>query len=267
MLVRLATESFDNWQGLGTTATLRISALQTFTTSAGEVIFGQFEAIPWFRDIQCAIGSRVDGAGMTLRTLVIPEIELPSTTDSPDNPGARFTFQVKGATGLDFQSLPCFEAVRIPAVSNLTWLDILEYNQLNPVPPSTDWRDVVLQLIAENAGGVPDATPTTAGKVRLSTAPSGAPVAISATDPRMQPATPSQTGLLSAQDKARLDGILHEQPVAATVWTVNHGLGMQYFSVIVIDSAGDVVDGKIDFENSNQLKITFSAPISGLVRR
>lgn len=267
MLVLLATEAFDNWQGAGATATLRISALTTFTTSAGEVIFGQYEPMPWFRDVPCTIGSRVDGAGATLRTLVIPAIELPSTVDSPDNPSARLSFAIKGQSESEFQALPGFEGVLVPADANLTWTELLEYNQLTLAPPVSDWRDVVLQLISENSGGVPDATTTLAGKVRLSAAPSGAPVAISATDPRMQPATTSQTGLLSATDKAKLDPYIHVQNDTSTTWTVVHNWGVQYCSTVtVFTSAGDEVESLITYDSPNHLTIHFPGQFSGIAK-
>lgn len=44
--------------------------------------------------------------------------------------------------------------------------------------------------------------------------------------------------------------------------TVTHNLN-KYPSVTVIDSAGDEVEGSVDYLSLNQLTITFSAPFSG----
>ena len=54
----------------------------------------------------------------------------------------------------------------------------------------------------------------------------------------------------------------HDQPVASATWTVTHSLG-KYPSVSVVDSAGDVVVGEINYVNNNSLTINFSSAFSG----
>lgn len=54
----------------------------------------------------------------------------------------------------------------------------------------------------------------------------------------------------------------HSQDLASTEWTVNHNLGY-YPSVVVIDSAGTVIVGDVEYLGTSQLKIYFSAPFSG----
>ena len=51
-------------------------------------------------------------------------------------------------------------------------------------------------------------------------------------------------------------------PAALAVWNIDHFLG-KYPSVVVIDSAGDEVEGEVEYVNSNTLRITFSAAIGG----
>jgi hypothetical protein len=50
---------------------------------------------------------------------------------------------------------------------------------------------------------------------------------------------------------------------AASV-TVNHNLG-KYPAVTVMDSAGDEVEGDIDYVSINTIRLNFSAPFSGVV--
>ena len=54
----------------------------------------------------------------------------------------------------------------------------------------------------------------------------------------------------------------HIQPVPATVWTVVHGLNKRP-AVTVTDSAGTVVSGTVQYDNDNELTITFAAAFSG----
>lgn len=54
----------------------------------------------------------------------------------------------------------------------------------------------------------------------------------------------------------------HTQGTAATVWTINHGLGMKP-SVAVVDSAANEVIGDVHHLNANSLTVTFGAAFSG----
>lgn len=48
----------------------------------------------------------------------------------------------------------------------------------------------------------------------------------------------------------------------AATWTITHGLN-KFPSVSVVDSAGDQVEGDIEYINSNQVVAKFSAPFAG----
>lgn len=54
----------------------------------------------------------------------------------------------------------------------------------------------------------------------------------------------------------------HSQGISASVWPVNHDLGF-YPNVTVVDSAGFVVEGHLEYVDTNNLTLTFSAQFSG----
>lgn len=54
----------------------------------------------------------------------------------------------------------------------------------------------------------------------------------------------------------------HDQQIASNFWQINHNLGW-YPNVTVVDSAGTIYEGEIDYVNVNSLILTFSAGFSG----
>lgn len=54
----------------------------------------------------------------------------------------------------------------------------------------------------------------------------------------------------------------HTQAVPSTTWDITHNLHKRP-AVLVEDSAGDEVEGQIDFVTADRLVITFSAAFSG----
>lgn len=54
----------------------------------------------------------------------------------------------------------------------------------------------------------------------------------------------------------------HVQNTAATIWTINHGLGKRP-SVDVTDSANTKMYAKIEWPDENTVVLTFSMPVSG----
>ena len=54
----------------------------------------------------------------------------------------------------------------------------------------------------------------------------------------------------------------HHQTTASAEWIIEHNLGKNP-AVEVIDSAGSVVVGDVQHNNTNIVTITFSAPFSG----
>lgn len=57
----------------------------------------------------------------------------------------------------------------------------------------------------------------------------------------------------------------HLQAVAASVWTINHNLGMRP-AVTILDSGGMEVEADVMHTNANQTVIRFAIPISGVAR-
>ena len=55
---------------------------------------------------------------------------------------------------------------------------------------------------------------------------------------------------------------IYEQDVAANIWEINHNMG-KFPSVTVVDSAGSVVIGAIEYIDINNLKITFNGAFGG----
>ena len=55
---------------------------------------------------------------------------------------------------------------------------------------------------------------------------------------------------------------VHTQSSSATSWVVSHNLG-KYASATVVDSAGTVVIGQVDYNSLNQITLTFKATFSG----
>lgn len=60
------------------------------------------------------------------------------------------------------------------------------------------------------------------------------------------------------------DGFYVEYPVgvASTTWTINHNLN-GYPAITTIDSAGNTVEGSIDYVSANQITVTFAVAFSG----
>jgi hypothetical protein len=69
----------------------------------------------------------------------------------------------------------------------------------------------------------------------------------------------STSGTLSA---VGAQTFIFNQGVPAAQWTINHNLG-RFPSVSVVDSAGNVVEGDVDFLSANEITVAFSAPFSG----
>lgn len=74
--------------------------------------------------------------------------------------------------------------------------------------------------------------------------------------------TPAET--LSDLGAATIDdkNYVHNQGSASNIWNITHSLN-KYVSVTVVDSAGTVVIGQIDYVDLNNITITFNASFSG----
>ena len=54
----------------------------------------------------------------------------------------------------------------------------------------------------------------------------------------------------------------HKQSASAVEWEIKHGLGFQP-NVTVMDSGGSTIEGELEHLSKNELRVIFSAPISG----
>lgn len=68
--------------------------------------------------------------------------------------------------------------------------------------------------------------------------------------------TAEQLGITSDQHYT------HKQAQAAKVWTIKHSLGKRP-AVTVVDSAGTVVIGEVEYIDDNTVRLTFCAAFSG----
>lgn len=64
--------------------------------------------------------------------------------------------------------------------------------------------------------------------------------------------------LASASDKT----FVHDQAIPSDIWTITHNLG-KFPSVSVVDTQKQIYWGNVEYINSNQLKVTFSAAFAG----
>ena len=55
---------------------------------------------------------------------------------------------------------------------------------------------------------------------------------------------------------------VHTQGTVSSTWTISHSLGGRP-SVTVVDSAGTVVFGEVQYLSNTQVRVIFSAPFSG----
>lgn len=54
----------------------------------------------------------------------------------------------------------------------------------------------------------------------------------------------------------------HIQSTVSDTWQITHNLGW-YPNITVVDSAGSVVEGEIDYTSENSLTLLFASPFSG----
>lgn len=73
---------------------------------------------------------------------------------------------------------------------------------------------------------------------------------------------PSTAFISAAATSASDKNYIHTQNSSSQVWTVTHNLGKNA-SVTVVDSAGTVVIGQVDYNSVNQVTLTFKATFSG----
>lgn len=115
MAISISSVVLSDWQG-GSTVALRIKIGATFTSLAGNIWLKTMDSPAGQGDFYIQSACTVDK-----NTLTIPAISLDSTTDSPDNPSARYSaFLVDTSTGDTIQAFgPSFSLS--PDSASTTW--------------------------------------------------------------------------------------------------------------------------------------------------
>lgn len=114
-------------------------------------------------------------------------------------------------------------------------------------------------VVTEPPGLSVDVTESPSPRVEVNLTGQGSPgvVEIRVPGPAGPPGPPG-TLIAGTGDKH----YVHVQSNPATQWTVNHGLG-KYPSTTVVDSAGSVVEGDVNYIDLNTLTFNASAPFGG----
>mgnify|MGYP006270195909 CR=1 FL=1 len=136
------------------------------------------------------------------------------------------------------------------------------------VPPVTQIIETVPSTITTGEQG-PQGVPGTAGSpgstgpqgpagpagATGAQGPQGPAGAQGPTGPQGLPGVPGPTGPAGGSLK-------WYQYVAASTWVITHGLGF-YPNITVEDSAGNVIEGNVQYTDINTITLTFSAQFSG----
>ena len=105
-----------------------------------------------------------------------------------------------------------------------------------PIGPATEWT--AQQLLAALGGSVPNKPVGVATEFTL------------------------QAILASLQAGGGDKNFVYNQLSSSATWTINHGL-TKYPAVTIVDSAGTVVIGTVDYPSLNQVVVTFTTPFAG----
>lgn len=139
----ISSYSIAGWQYGGTTATLKAFANQDFSSSDGQIIKAgnASTGAGFFRTYTCTVSGT---------TLTIPQItDIPTTTDSPDNPNATITLRFYDYRGTARDYWASGFQFRHTFASPQDWATIWNYNHPPGVPatPPAATVDQVGQMI------------------------------------------------------------------------------------------------------------------------
>lgn len=142
--ITVATHNIENWTHGGSSASLRIYALQQFITSDGVTIAqGNISTQQNYQTVAC---------GVSGTTVAIPEFTLDSTTDS-NTPTVKYLAYLYDQAGIQREVFPP-DAFSVPHnATSTTWTNIIAYNRTMPATRlarsvyTADQLDVMLQNI------------------------------------------------------------------------------------------------------------------------
>jgi len=80
--------------------------------------------------------------------------------------------------------------------------------------------------------------------------------------PQGVPGPPGPPGPAGPPGETQTVSFVYVQAIPSASWEINHNLNW-YPNVTVVDSAGTVVEGEIDYESEDRLVLRFSSEFSG----
>jgi hypothetical protein len=116
--ITIRTFTIPNYQGGGSTATLRIQANQTFLSSQGQMIMASQNGV-FYKTVSCTVAANI---------ITVPEFTIDSTTDS-SVPSATYNGILYDSNGS--RRIAFFSSYAIPTTFGATanWEQIENYNQ------------------------------------------------------------------------------------------------------------------------------------------
>jgi hypothetical protein len=121
-LITIASVTIPNWQGNTSGVVLRIYANADFTAESGTFYPRSVRGNP------ASLGTFYQAYACTVNgsSLVIPQVQLDSTTDSPDNSNATYSAELwDSTTGKAIQHFGTFERFALgPTQTSTTWAAI-----------------------------------------------------------------------------------------------------------------------------------------------
>jgi hypothetical protein len=181
MDITIASTSIPNWQHGGTTAALRIFCPQGFTSSDGVTVLPSRRGEKAdYQDVPCTVAGTI---------LTIPSFTLRSTTDSIDNPAARYDAVLVDNRGVEREIFFADFAVRHDLGAVVSWSQ-LRINRAARQPQrdlSVYTKEEIHALLAQFQAVSNPATAAALGRLKASYAPADAasPYALITDDPRV----------------------------------------------------------------------------------
>lgn len=248
MQITITQTTVPDYQGVGSTATLRIYADKSFLTSDGDRINkSKVGGAVWYKDVACTVGGRV---------LTIPTFTIDSTTDS-NVPTAKYSAAILDANGA-ISDPDFFKHFYVPhdLGSPLTFAMLFSVNQETVAhrPGQTYTQEQINTIVANAIAGFVKATESTYGQIRLSlpAVSTSVPVVVGDNDPRVNKVNVAQYASFSAAVDA----------VAAFTGTNI----LQVTTAVTTGAKTIPSDVILDFDTNGVLNITGAVVIQGEIR-
>lgn len=176
--ITVSSYSVPNWQ-YGAPASVRIYVNSTFIDSAGILHVAQATGgLNFYQSLTCSVSGT---------TVTLPSFTIASTTDSPTNPSATYSFILYSGT-IRKDTLAASFKVPIILGTTITFGSLAVYNSTHPNPPGPQYPDIQqVQALISQVLPVADASDVIKGKTKLSVAAavSTNPIAVGDNDVRV----------------------------------------------------------------------------------